>query len=152
MNTGIMVRTAVLVALAVVVQQIKVQWLAGPAVNALLIIATGYNGLWSGLLLGCLTPFLAFLAGIMPLVAVLPVIAAGNSILCISYHLLKKRNALLALAIGALLKFALMAAAVNYLIQVPPPVAKALSLPQLATAVTGGLVGMLVLRYLPQNH
>ncbi|MBM7865953.1 ECF transporter S component [Heliobacterium gestii] len=146
------VRTAVLLSLALIFQQIKVQWVAGPAVNALLIIAAGYNGLAYAVVLGCLTPLLAFLTGTMPLLIAVPVIAAGNSIFCAGYSLLSKRSAPAGIAAGALLKFAVMATAVHWVIQAPPAVANALSLPQLFTALAGGMVGLLVLRYLPKEE
>ncbi|MBC9785698.1 ECF transporter S component [Heliobacterium chlorum] len=151
MNTRLLTRTAVLIALALVLQQIKVQWIAGPAVNALLIIATGYNGLLGGILLGSLTPVLAFLIGIMPLAIVLPVIAVGNILFCTVFYTLRKKSDWLGLAAGALLKFSFMALAVNYVIQVRPAVANALSLPQLFTAITGGFVGIVLLRYLKRE-
>ncbi|MZP30453.1 ECF transporter S component [Heliobacterium undosum] len=149
MNITLLTRTALLLALALLFTQVKLQWVSGPAVNALLIIATAANGLWSGVLLGALTPVLAFLGGFMPLVFVVPVIAAGNILFCVTFAWLHKRNGMAAVAAGATLKFLLLALSVNYLIQVPPPVAKALSLPQLFTALAGGALALLLLRYLP---
>lgn len=152
MKTNILTRTALLLALAIAVQQFKIQWLTGPAINAILIMAVGYAGIYSGVLLGILTPILAFTQGIMPLMIVVPFIMGGNVLYCLGYYLLQKKNGLLGICLGALLKFSFFALAVNFIIEVPPKVSYALGVPQLITALTGGVIAWVILRYLPFNR
>lgn len=151
-TTKLITRTAVLLALAIAVQQLKVQWLTGPAVNAILILATGYSGLLGGIIIGLFTPIMAFLQGIMPLAIAVPFIMGGNALLCLGYYWARKVNDVVGITIGAILKFSFMTFAVNFIIQVPPKVAQALSFPQLVTALTGGVIAIIILRYLPKSE
>jgi len=152
LNTKTLTRTALLLALAIAVQQfLKIQWLVGPSINAILILAVGYNGLLSGVTIGLLTPLLAFTLGIMPLAVVVPFIMVANACLCLGYAWLKKAQPVLGVLVGALLKFGFLALAVNFIIQVPPKVATALGFTQLITALTGGLVALIILKYLPSD-
>lgn len=150
-STKLLTRTAILLALAIAVQQVKIQWLTGPAINAILILAVGYVSLPSGVIIGLLTPILAFTQGIMPLAIAVPVIMLGNVIYCYGFYWGRKTNDLVGIALGAILKFALLAGAVNFVIQVPPKVSQALSFPQLVTATMGGLIAIAILQYLPKK-
>ncbi|MFZ7103683.1 MAG: hypothetical protein ACOWWO_13660 [Peptococcaceae bacterium] len=151
-STKILTRTAILLAVALAVQQIKLQWLTGPAINAILILAVGYAGVSSGVIIGLLTPVLAFTQGIMPLAIAVPFIMLGNIVYCYGFYWARKTNDLVGIAVGAILKFCLLAGAVKFIIQVPPKVAQALSFPQLVTAIIGGLIAAAILRYLPHNN
>lgn len=150
-NTKILTRTALLLALAIAVQQFKIQWLTGPAINAILILAVGYCGIYSGITIGILTPILAFMQGLMPLLIVVPFIMIGNICLCVGFNWFKNNIPLVGIILGALLKYGFFALAINFLIEVPPKVAHALGIPQLITALTGGIVALVILKYLPFN-
>ena len=152
LTTRMLTTTALLLALAIAVQQFKIQWLTGPGINAILFLAVGYNGAYSGVLIGLFTPILAFMQGIMPLAPVVPFIMLGNGLLCLGFAWAKNINLVVGVATGAILKFTLLAIAVNFIIEVPPPVALALGTPQLVTAITGGLVAIAILKYLPLNR
>ncbi len=151
-NTRMLTTTALLLALALAVQQFKIQWLTGPGVNAILVLATGYLGALSGIIIGIFTPLVALIMGIMPFAPAIPFIMLGNALLCIGYTWGKKINPLVGVVTGAILKFILLSLAVRYIIAAPPPVAAALSFPQLVTALTGGLIAIIILRYLPRNN
>ena len=71
-NTRMLTTTALLLALALAVQQFKIQWLTGPGVNAILILATGYIGALSGIIIGIFTPLLALIMGIMGFAPAIP--------------------------------------------------------------------------------
>ena len=150
-NTRMLTTTALLLALALAVQQFKIQWLTGPGVNAILVLATLMCAL-SGIIIGIFTPLVALIMGIMPFAPAIPFIMLGNALLCIGYTWGKKINPLVGVVTGAILKFILLSLAVRYIIAAPPPVAAALSFPQLVTALTGGLIAIIILRYLPRNN
>jgi len=151
-TTKLITRTAILLALVFAVQQMKVQWLTGPAVNTILILATGYTGLLAGLIISLFSPVMAFFQGIMPLAIAVPFIMLGNALLCLGFYWARKVNDLVGITIGAILKFGFLSLAVNFIIQVPPKVAQALSFPQLVTALTGGVIAIIILRYLPKGE
>ncbi|KJS83749.1 MAG: hypothetical protein JM58_12175 [Peptococcaceae bacterium BICA1-8] len=150
-TTRVITRAAILLALAIAVQQMKVQWLTGPAINAILILATGYTGILTGIIIGLFTPVMAFLQGIMPLAIAVPVIMVGNALLCLGFYWARKVNNLVGITVGAIIKFSFLSLAVNYIVQVPPKVAQALSFPQLITALIGGIIAVIILNYLPEN-
>lgn len=78
-------RTAVLTALLIVLQFATKplgQIVTGSCVNGILAVAALSAGLWSGLTVALLSPFVAFLLGIGPqLLPIVPAIAAGNAVL-----------------------------------------------------------------------
>jgi len=122
------------------------QPVTGPAVNAMLIFSTLFLGPLAGALIGMLTPIIAFTHGILApaLGPAIPFIILGNWVYIFSFAFIRKTNKYLALTTGAGLKFLLLAGAVRFLLSVPPPVAKALQLPQLITALAGGLIALIV--------
>ncbi|MFZ5943015.1 MAG: ECF transporter S component [Bacillota bacterium] len=145
-SVKVLTRSALLLALAIAVQQAKLQWITGPGINAILILAVGYSGLVSGLIIGLFTPILAFSQGIMPLAVAVPFIMLGNALYCLGFFWARKINDVVGIAVGALLKFSLLVLAVNFVIQVPPKVSQALSFPQLVTAIIGGIIAIIILK------
>ena len=122
------------------------QPITGPAVNAMLILSTFYLGPFGGAIIGMLTPVAALMRGILapPLGPAIPFIVGGNWAYVFAFAGIVNRNKYLALLVGAGLKFLILAGAVQFLLSVPAPVAKALQVPQLVTAVTGGAVALIV--------
>jgi len=89
----IFTRTAILLALTLAFQMLKLpQPMTGPAVNAMLFISTAAVGIWGGVIIGALTPWIAFINGILnPVLApAIPFIMLGNAVLCIVFGLVKK--------------------------------------------------------------
>jgi hypothetical protein len=154
MNTRYLTRTAILLAIVIAVQFLRIhQFVTGPLVNAVLLIAASMVGIGSGVLIGLLTPVVAFAVGILPqpLAPAIPGIMAGNAVLVITFGLLSrlwrpgKGGSYLGIAAGAVLKYLILAGVVRFLIRVPPPVAVSLQLPQSFTALAGGVIALIVI-------
>lgn len=156
-------RTAVLTAMLVLLQSITKaggQFVTGSCVNAVLAVAVLFSGLWSGVTVAVISPFLAFFLGIGPqLIAIVPAIAVGNVIYVLILHFLcSKRNLPIwrqgiGLVCAAASKFlALYLIVAQLLCHVLPLSEKQIatftamfSWPQLITALIGGVVALLIL-------
>jgi len=156
MNTKIMTRTGVLLALCLAVQFLHLPiYITGPAVNAVLFTAAALSGTLSGIFIGCITPLAALLLGIvhpitMPLV---PVIMTANAALVLVFGLLRSKNIYIAVLVSALVKYFVFYISLNYIIallgiKIPPPLLAAFQAPQLLTALIGGGLGVAVIKYL----
>ncbi|MTI46223.1 ECF transporter S component [Sporosalibacterium faouarense] len=155
-------RTAVLLAISLVFQiglNGLGQGVVGPLVNFTLLVSVGLVGILSGIIIGCFTPLIAFFVGLMPLAPVVPFVIIGNSILVILFGFIRKRIAkngdYIGIIVAAIGKFAFLAISARYLIglftKVPGPLVTALSLPQLYTALVGGVLAIIVMRLLPKS-
>ncbi len=145
-------RTALLLAVTLAFQLLGFpQMITGPAVNAMLLISSIYAGPTGGVIIGLLTPWIAFMRGTLapPLAPMIPFIMLGNAVLVIIWSLcrmlIKNKNAgsVTGLAIGAVVKFLTLSSAVRLLVSLPPPVAKAMQIPQLYTALAGGVIALI---------
>jgi len=144
------VRTAVVAALAVGIQALNLsQMITGPAINAILYIASIFIGPISGLMVGLVTPWVALLTGIMQLVPAVPVIMVGNAVLCLVAGYLDRFNRYLAMGLAAVCKFIAMTVGIKILIgrgtNVPGPVYSVLTINQLVTALLGAVLASIVL-------
>ena len=121
-HTKFVVRTAVLLALCVAVQQFKSvsQFITGPLVNLILILAVLAVGLWGGVAIAVLSPLMAALispAPVMKLVPqMVPLIMVGNLVLVVCIHLLREKKLWMGLALGTLLKPAALALGVQLVV------------------------------------
>jgi len=146
--------TAVLLALTVAVQMLGLpQPVTGPAVNAMLILSGLIAGPLSGIIVGAFTPIIALWRGILaaPLAPMVPFIALGNALLVLVFVLLHRRQLYVAIAAAALVKFLVLSTAVRLIVTVPEPVALAMQFPQLATALAGGVVAVIIYRLLDRH-
>lgn len=151
-------RTAVLLAIVLAVQSLRLpSYFTGPVVNAVLILATLFSGVLSGMTIGCITPIVAVLMGIIPPAAVplVPVIIAANFTLTLVFFLLDRVNRYFAWLGAAFAKFGVFYFSLNYLlgalgINIPAPLLVAFQLPQLYTALAGGFLAVIIARYLKQ--
>jgi hypothetical protein len=148
-------RTAVLLALTLALQMMGLpQPFTGPAVNAMLLISGIFVGATSGILIGLLTPWIAFMRGILPppLGPMIPFIMLGNGVLVALFTWIRRLTAdrgkivgsVVGLLLGALGKFLILSSAVKFVVEVPPKIAQAMQIPQLITALTGGVVALVV--------
>lgn len=155
-------QTGMMLALLVAVQWITAslgQMVTGSCVNAVLSVAALLGGLWCGLTVALISPFLAFAFGIGPqLVEIVPAIAVGNAALVALLCAIHSRKPgwlgrLLAWLGASVGKFAaLYLLVVQLLCRVlplkPPQIANLtamFSIPQLLTALIGsGLAILLV--------
>lgn len=158
--------TAVLIALLVVLQSVTKplgQLVTGSCVNAVLAIAVLMVGMGSGLTVALVSPVFAYLFGIAPNLLTVPVIMAGNAVFVVLLQVLAHQQLwrnVIAVAVAAIGKFAVLYALVNWVIcgvaaqallaqgLLKTPMLKVLpatfSWPQLATALIGGTLAMLI--------
>ncbi|MDD5071502.1 MAG: ECF transporter S component [Patescibacteria group bacterium] len=141
---------------------IHLQWITGPIINAILILILFLVGIRSALVV-CLIPSLMALAGgLLPaiLAPVIPFIMISNVIFVLSIEWIYNQNKKevqgywLGVLVGAALKFLFLLASVNLIgrllikQELTIKVAQMMSWTQFATAVAGGLIAWLVLRWL----
>ena len=158
-------RTAILLALTIVFQSIgrlfpagfNSQFIVGPLVNASLLVATAAVGIWGGAIIAVLTPFGAILTAAQIPLPLAPIIAVGNFMLVLGFYIVKKKKAI-GIVVGAMLKFGFMFAAISVFVRATAvPEAKATGLltaftwPQLATALIGGAIALVVIATLKRS-
>lgn len=160
-KTKFLTRTALLLAVAIAFQFLGRfipynNFIVGPVVNAVLIIATAIAGIWSGTAIAVIAPLVSAFtnkAAIAPLIlGFSPFIILGNFILVVSFHILRKKSKVAGIAVGAVLKFGFLYAAISIftsVVKMQPKVAATLtnlfSFPQLVTALVGGVLALVIL-------
>lgn len=161
-KTKFLARTALLLAVAIAFQIFGKfipynNFIVGPVVNAVLLIATAAAGVWSGISIAVIAPIVSAFtnkAAIAPLIiGFSPFIIIGNIIIVLAFHFLRKKNAVLSVAAGSVLKFGFLYAAIavfTSLVEMKPQFAATLtnlfSWPQLITALAGGAIALVILK------
>ena len=161
-KTRFISRTALLLAIAIAFQIFGKfipynNFIVGPVVNAVLLVAAAAVGLWSGIAISVIAPLVSAFtnkAAIAPLIiGFSPFIIIGNIILVLGFYFLRKKNAVLGVAAGSVLKFGFLYGAISVftsLVEMKPPVAATLtnlfSWPQLITALAGGAIAIVILK------
>jgi len=163
-NSKKLVRSALLLALAIVIQAIGSripqvsQLFVGSVVNAVLIISVMICGTVWGCMIGGLTPLLAWLIGQLPapMGPFVPFIMLGNIILVLIFGILyndSKVRQIAGIILGALLKFAFLYLSASKLValfklSIPKPITQKLvimmGIPQLITALIGGFIALVL--------
>ncbi|GAB6098329.1 hypothetical protein JCM16358_02080 [Halanaerocella petrolearia] len=154
-HTKWIARTGILLALTLVVQMMGFPFfITGPLVNMFLFISVSLVGGIGGALVGGLTPWIALVRGILPapLASVIPFIILGNVVLVMTYYLANKSNRYLAVVGAAGFKYAILAWAVKSVVKVPPKIAQMMQIPQLLTALTGGLLAIFLIKILKRSN
>lgn len=170
-KTRLITRTAVLLALTVVFQYTgrliplgsNSNFIVGPLVNACLLVAVATTGIWGATLIAVIAPLVAALTihtPVAPYILVFsPFIAAGNFVLVLLFYLFRKKNKILGIASGAILKFLILFGGISLILSIkdaPPAMAAALSFlfgwSQLVTAAAGGIVAMIILRVIGEKY
>ena len=156
-------RTGLLLACLIVVQLLPFpapfkQYITGPLVNMVLLIAVLSTGLLGGIILAMLSPVLAQILQthslLGPLFFVIPFIMLGNVIYVLFFHWFrgKETNYFLqsiGLIIGSVLKFLILYFAVNFIIKGLPVLLKvAMGITQLYTALGGGILALIIGHFL----
>jgi len=144
--------TAILLAILIVFQMLGLpQYITGPIVNFILLWAVMSNGILSGVLIGLISPLIAFSRGILPapLGPMIPFIILGNIVLVIVFGLFRKKNSnllftTLGIVIGSILKYLILVNAVKFIVSVPILIAQAMGFPQLLTALIGGVLLLVI--------
>jgi len=155
MSVQFITRTAILLALTMIFQSFRApQLITGTLVNGMLLISAGYVGMWSGVIIGLFTPVLAFLFGIMKFPPMIPFIMIGNALYVLVFS--GMRNKPIGMVLGSLVKFLWLSASVYYMlplfgVKAPAALVEMFTFPQLATAVMGGVLALLVLGLLKKS-
>lgn len=161
--------TAVMLALLVALQAVTKplgQLVTGSFVNAVLAVTVLVAGLSGGITVGLISPILAYLLGIAPQILTVPAIMVGNTVYVILLSVIAGKNSrnivrqVAAWLSAAVAKFAALYGIVVWLIcgvfaekllaagMLKEPMLKMLpatfSWPQLATALIGGAVALLI--------
>ncbi|MCF6095511.1 ECF transporter S component [Thermovorax subterraneus] len=145
-DTRFLTRTALLLALTLIVQYLKMpQIITGSLVNAMLAIAGEMVNPMSGVTIGLLTPLIAILIGILKFPPMVPFIMVGNALYVWLFSI--QKNTVLKIALPSLAKYAWLSISAVYIlkwvgVKVPQPVIQAFTLPQLMTASIGATIGM----------
>ena len=156
-----MTRAALLLALAVVFQSLRLfipvplpvnMFLIGSLVNACLILAAWETKLSYAVGLACITPWIAYLQGQLPFLPFVFPVALGNSLFA-AWHYWKKGGIWNAF-FGAGIKmcalyggFCLLFSVVHFPGAVQAVILFAMSWPQLVTGILGGMLAFLTRRY-----
>ena len=169
-NTNInkLVKASLFLSLAIVFQVIGKtapqisQFFVGPAVNAILILTAVICGGTYGVLVGSLTPILAYLTGQLSsaLGPFIPFIIIGNIILVLSFIILNRRGKygeFLGIIIGSFIKYLFLSTSASKLIHLfklnmPTKIVNKLvitmGIPQLITSLLGGAFALLLIEIL----
>jgi hypothetical protein len=171
-NVNDLMKASLFLALAIVFQVVGKtfpgisQFFVGPAVNAILILTAVICGGFYGILVGCLTPLLAFLTGQLAsaLGPFIPFIIIGNILFVFSFVILNKQGKYgkyLGILIGALIKYMFLWISATKLIllfnlNMPAKVANklaiAMGIPQLVTAIIGGVIALMLIEILRKRR
>jgi len=154
-------RTAILIALTIAFQSLGLQQMVtGPVVNMFLYLAVMTVGIWGGVATGLVTPTVALWVGILkPAMApmVLPIMVS-NAALAVLFGLVSgiggRKSAtfrITGVLIASLVKFLILSTTVKYLVQVPGPLAKMMQGTQLATALIGGALALVLAEILSRT-
>ncbi|QNU65862.1 ECF transporter S component [Ruminiclostridium herbifermentans] len=158
-------RTAALTALLIVMQaatsSLGNTLVTGSIVNLILIVSVMTCGVSTGITVGIISPVCAKLFGIGPFWSLIPFIIAGNIVLIILWHIIGnckmekfKLSYVLALIVAAVAKFlvlylGIVKLAIPVFLKLPEQkaivVSNMFSIPQLITALIGGVLALIVL-------
>jgi hypothetical protein len=175
-----LVSTAVFLALAIVSQMLRTFFpyldrvsiggialsifIVGSLVNLFLIMAVWTSGFWSGAAIAVLSVVVAYLQGHIPqaLPQLMAAVALGNLAIVSTVYFLREQNRALAVLAGAAIKFAILYAAVQWVVipfwvnlehlgseplaaKLTATLSRNFSWPQFVTSAIGGALAILVL-------
>jgi len=170
-NVNKLIKSGLFLALAIVFQVIGKsapqvsQIFVGPAVNAILILTSIICGSTYGVLVGSLTPLLAFLTGQLSSVLgpFIPFIIIGNILFVLSFVIISKQGKYgkyLGIIIGAFIKYIFLTISASKLIplfnlKIPSKIVSKLiitmGIPQLITALVGGAFALVLINILKRR-
>lgn len=144
----------VLFAIALFAPMANQQFITGPLVNSVLILATVFLGFENAILIALFPSLIALSIGLLPpiLLPMVPFIITGNVLYIFIFSKLQKTNYWLGLVPASILKFALIFLSSQFLVNLitskglPPAVTLMMSWPQLVTALAGGIIAFIVLK------
>jgi len=132
------------------------QLFTGPLVNAALFIAVYFLGLKDALLLGAIPSLIAYFVGLLPapLGPMIPYIIISNFIMVTIFYYLREKNYWLGVFMASFLKYIFLYATSYILIDFvakgaqAKTVAAMMSWPQFSTAVAGGFLAFIFLKWI----
>ncbi|MBT4210028.1 MAG: iron hydrogenase [Candidatus Komeilibacteria bacterium] len=153
-KTAATVQFVSLLSIATIAPLFHQQWVTGPIVNAMFLIAVVLLGSQNAIILALLPSTIALGVGLLPavLAPMIPFIIISNVILILGFHLLRDKNFWLGIVVGSLLKFIFLWSTsfvvINLLLkqELATKVSAMMSWPQLATALIGGLLAYAFLK------
>ncbi|MGI6700972.1 MAG: hypothetical protein ACOX3U_00660 [Christensenellales bacterium] len=168
-------RTAVFLALALAIQFTLLKLFAGNPVttyivgsllNMIFFTAAVTIGLWSGVMIGVMTPIVAFLTGHLPFAVLIPFVIAANLVLVVIYYggkvLFKDKLIPLTISgvIAGTVKFLFMFLAAKFILplisSIPAPAVTKLaagwSIPQFVTAMIGLALSVMLRQSLKKTN
>lgn len=162
-NTIFLTRSAFLLALAAIFPLLGLpQPVTGVAVNTILYVSAAVVGPAGGIIIGCITPWLASLRGVLPppLIVAAPFIMLGNVGLVLFFHYFRNRVPLIGILGASLVKFSIIILGARLVIPQffhlsPAVVVKAatlLGLTQLFTALGAGVLTWIILQAIPGKY
>ena len=170
-NIQFITRTGMLLALTVVFQMVgraipapANSFITGTLVNACLLVATLFGGLWSGIIISILAPFTSLINNHAAIASALlpfaPVVALGNVALVVAFYMFRNKSKIGGIAIGTAVKFLILyggilgffklleVTGVTQLAKFKPVMIVLFSYPQIITALLGGVIALIVIQLL----
>lgn len=144
-----------LLGLSVLLPFFHFQLVTGPLVNALLFIAVVVLGWRKAVYIAFFPSVVAFAVGLLPLVMgpMIPFIIISNIILIMIFHALWRKNYWLGVGVASVAKFIFLFGSAQIMFNLilkkdlAGPMASVFSWPQLYTALLGGVVAYIFLKF-----
>jgi riboflavin transporter len=141
---------------------IHLQWISGPIINAILILILFLSGIRAAMVVALIPSLMALSGGLLPavLAPVVPFIMISNMIFVLTidwfYSKTKDSNKgyWLGVIMAAVVKFAFLYFSVSWITkllikqELAVKVAQMMSWPQFATAIIGGMIAWVILKWL----
>lgn len=127
---------------------IHIQWITGPLINSILMLAAVLIGPMEAIFLGMMPSTVALASGLLPLplAPMVPFIMLGNALMIFIFYHLHKKHFIGAVVLAAFLKFAFLHFTVALLMsrllegKIVAQLALMMSWPQFFTALIGGAI------------
>ena len=153
-RTIVTIQFITLLSIATIAPLFHQQWVTGPIVNAMFLIAVALLGAQTAIILALLPSTIALSVGLLPavLASMIPFIIISNTILILGFNFLRAKNFWAGVVVGSVLKFAFLWSTsfvvINLLLkqELATKVSSMMSWPQLATALIGGVVAYVFLK------
>jgi len=161
-NNRIITRTALLLALTLLFQSLRLfipippfvsSFIIGSLVNASLLVAAEKVGIWSGLIIAVIAPIVAYFQMLLPIPVFIIPVALGNAAYICLFLFAGKWGRLPGISFATMGKAGLLYAAFSWLltfIAIPAKAAAgimlAMSWPQVVTGVVGGLLASIIVK------
>lgn len=146
-NSRWLIKLIVILSLSLLTQVLGLSYFASILLNMFLFASAVLVGTVGGVLIGTLTPVIAISIGLLPdgLMPLLPFVIGGNIALVVIYNYLGQKGKLLSMGIASFIRFTILSSGVRYLSNLSEEVSNMMQVAQLATALAGGLLSLLLI-------